>query len=981
MIERSRIRRVFATLGWVLLASILAWLILNQLSTPPYVTQLKVAIRASATPTETTTLTPTATATTTPTSTAAAAGAGTSTQAPAPTIETATTPTSGSASVAATPALSPSPQPTAQGDRDEPAAGTPEPVEVVITVKGEETEAPEEQQTSVTAEWSAAVWSWGQGKEVQQARLVMVVTNEGDIPLRPCLAIPAILDRESIPVAVQGAEVLFRPRAGVSSTPDSALSSPVVDICQTGIRGRPELHYETAAGEGEILPGQSETYTLVLHLAKGGKFPYTGQVNVYLPGAAAGGNEEAPRLTPYRSLPFTIRSRPFMAIPLDWQSLRSGSVSFGTNILEILAVCLVAGLLLAYGWPQWRKQVGTPNLVLDAIKTKDGQEKDAEGERLRALLEDEIDRFRTGGVDRTFSPSLVTGGMSATKFSLPSKLSEQAVLGVIVSVLEYIFKPNTIKVTGQVQSSAVKGFGLTLKLTDNLNDQILGTESFWEVDYAGLNRLVPNTDEHPFDPLALLVQAAATWVCCRSSGFVGEDYTPLGTSIWQSNAYSLCAMYMFGLITQKNAPADARVRALDLFHTALSYDQNNPVAGINYARLSFETVDDEDRTSVEKYDTYSLARARLEKVVRHLEEQQNRRYSPVLVVKSSVVRFSEEKLWLYQACYNLAVVASMQARTKAGEPPRERQFAANTLYRLAHELAAAVAGSSSLPVRTDQGGIEPKDIERLLQCVHAHEAPYARIRSMRQAIVGLLGLMRMDAGDAPKPYFARLVYGRHGSLADINYRVHYDIACYFSRGAKNGELTGSEQEACYRKSFFHLEQALQLPGDLKNYACLDEDLANLRLRHLERFNQIVNRYTETPAPAASEPASLSVVLGILGEQADVHTAEELIVAGRTPANRRSLARKSDGKLSYAVIAKWVRIADLMRLPGVDELYAALLYKVGVVSPQELKTRTPESLATEIQEFNREHKIAKRVPSATVVAGWIRAARRMADRVD
>jgi hypothetical protein len=245
--------------------------------------------------------------------------------------------------------------------------------------------------------------------------------------------------------------------------------------------------------------------------------------------------------------------------------------------------------------------------------------------------------------------------------------------------------------------------------------------------------------------------------------------------------------------------------------------------------------------------------------------------------------------------------------------------------------------------------------------------------------VGLLGLIRMDEGKQPNTHFAELVCGRNGSLADINYRVHYDIACYFSLGADN---SGADQEDCYRRGYFHLEQALQLPGDLKNYCRLDEDLANLRARDPDRFNKIVNRHTETPAPAAaSEPASLSIVLDILGEQADVDTAEELVAAGRTPANRRSLARKSDGKLSYAVITKWVRIADLMRLKGVKEQYATLLYKVGVVSPQELATRNPTSLAAELREFNDEHKVAKRIPSTAVVAGWIRAAGKLADRVD
>jgi hypothetical protein len=847
-----------------------------------------------------------------------------------------------------------------------------EPVEVVITVKGEETEQPEPE-SPASPEWET---SWNDGR----ATLTLVVLNEGDVPVQPCFTIPAVYDREAVPVNIWGVEVLTGIGAKPSGTPDPALTSLVDNICRTGIRGQPAVHYDYSATGNEIRPGRSTTYTIVLHGGNRAGLPYQGQVNLYIPGAPPNEDEKSPRLTPFASLPFTVQSRPYESYAGSWQSLRDWGLPVLTSLVELLAAVLVAGVLLAYGLPLIGKQLGDPGLVMDSIKTKEGDEKNAEGERLRSLLEDEIDRFRYPGMDRAFSPTLVTGSTGTTKFTLPSKLNEQAVFGVIASILEYVFRPNTLKVTGQIQTSSVKGMGITLKLTDNRSGDIIGTESFWEVDYVGLKRLLPGTTEKPSDPLTLLVQAAAVWVCYKASDFVGKPYQPMGTTSWHSTADTVCALYMFGLITQRNAPADAPARALDLFHTALSHDRENPVAGINYARLKFESAMGQKRTREDMYQIYTLSRGRFEKVLDTLESAIMRRKTEIKDADETIL---DEELWLYQAYFNLAVVASLQAKTGGGQSKVERFFALRTLLRLASRLAAKAEALPGREAVTD-GGLaveKPSALDR----IHAREGLLrderhaSLLRSMRQAIVALLGLMAMDLADPeckPDPDFAKRVAGSRGSLADINYRVHYDIACYYSLGATNPGLQGEEKEECYRKGFFYLEQALELPGDLKNFARIDDDLKNLSDKDSKRFNQIVNRNTETESAPVSEPANLAAVLAILSELADVDTPAELILVGKTSANRRDLSQKSDGKLSYTDITKWVHIAELMQLPGVDEIYATLLYRMGVTSLQKLKSRNPEALYRSMMEFNKKNSIVERVPSVETISRWIRRAAKM-----
>jgi hypothetical protein len=529
----------------------------------------------------------------------------------------------------------------------------------------------------------------------------------------------------------------------------------------------------------------------------------------------------------------------------------------------------------------------------------------------------------------------------------------------------------------------VKGLGITLKLTDNRSGDIIGTESFWEVDYAGLKRLLPGTTDKLSDPLTLLVQATAVWVCCKASDFVGKTYRPMGTGSWQSTAHTVCALYMFGLITRENAPADAAARALDLFHTALSYDRKNPVAGINYARLTFESAMGKDRTKEERHQTYTLTRERVEKVIDALKSAIPDRQAEIKDSKKTIL---DEELWLYQAYYSLAAVASLQAKTGAGQGKAQRRFAVKTLRHLARMLAEKAA---ALPLKETASTHDPITEKKssFPDRIHAWEGKLGDerhaflLRSMRQAIVALSGIIAMDAECKPDPDFAKRVHGAAGGLADINYRVHYDIACYYSIGATNPNVKGKLQKDCYRKGFFHLEQALELPGDLNNYAQIDEDLENLEKSDTERFNQIVNRHSGTQAVPPSELAELAAVLDILGQQADVDTPSELLVAGKTIADRRNLSKKSDGKLSYAVITKWVRIAELMQLPGVDEIYGTLLYNIGVTSLQELQNRNPESLHKAMVEFNKKKQIVGRIPSQETLSRWIKTAGKMSNRVD
>ena len=64
----------------------------------------------------------------------------------------------------------------------------------------------------------------------------------------------------------------------------------------------------------------------------------------------------------------------------------------------------------------------------------------------------------------------------------------------------------------------------------------------------------------------------------------------------------------------------------------------------------------------------------------------------------------------------------------------------------------------------------------------------------------------------------------------------------------------------------------------------------------------------------------------------------------------------------------------MRIDGVGSEYADLLEATGVDSVPELATRNAANLAAALASTNASKDLVRRVPSETVVAGWISEAK-------
>jgi hypothetical protein len=106
-------------------------------------------------------------------------------------------------------------------------------------------------------------------------------------------------------------------------------------------------------------------------------------------------------------------------------------------------------------------------------------------------------------------------------------------------------------------------------------------------------------------------------------------------------------------------------------------------------------------------------------------------------------------------------------------------------------------------------------------------------------------------------------------------------------------------------------------------------------------------------------------------KAGVRTSKALIVKAATGRGRTELARETG--LSQKDLQAWIHHADLLRVRGVGAEYAALLVESGVDTIRDLRRRNPTALLAKIIGFNGSHKVVNRLPTESMVEGWIESA--------
>ena len=104
----------------------------------------------------------------------------------------------------------------------------------------------------------------------------------------------------------------------------------------------------------------------------------------------------------------------------------------------------------------------------------------------------------------------------------------------------------------------------------------------------------------------------------------------------------------------------------------------------------------------------------------------------------------------------------------------------------------------------------------------------------------------------------------------------------------------------------------------------------------------------------------------------IESTSVLLERGASPDGRQEISETA--KIPARRLLGWINMADLFRVDGVGPEFAELLVAAGVDTVKELATRNPDNLAASCAEVNEERRLARRSPSAVVVARWIAEAR-------
>ena len=112
---------------------------------------------------------------------------------------------------------------------------------------------------------------------------------------------------------------------------------------------------------------------------------------------------------------------------------------------------------------------------------------------------------------------------------------------------------------------------------------------------------------------------------------------------------------------------------------------------------------------------------------------------------------------------------------------------------------------------------------------------------------------------------------------------------------------------------------------------------------------------------------------------NIVTTHDLLESCATPEAQQSVARRMD--LEDFVVRKWVCMADLMRLAGINGNYAELLEASGVHSVQQLAKQEPEKLFAKMAEVNENENRSLAVPKPSVVARWVQEAKSLTPMIE
>ncbi len=106
-------------------------------------------------------------------------------------------------------------------------------------------------------------------------------------------------------------------------------------------------------------------------------------------------------------------------------------------------------------------------------------------------------------------------------------------------------------------------------------------------------------------------------------------------------------------------------------------------------------------------------------------------------------------------------------------------------------------------------------------------------------------------------------------------------------------------------------------------------------------------------------------------KAGIRTGRGLAEQASTRRGRTDVAKATG--ISPKDLQMWVHHTDLLRVRGVGAEYAELLVAAGVDTLRDLRRRNPTALLAKVIGLNGSMRVVDRLPTESMVEGWIAAA--------
>lgn len=117
------------------------------------------------------------------------------------------------------------------------------------------------------------------------------------------------------------------------------------------------------------------------------------------------------------------------------------------------------------------------------------------------------------------------------------------------------------------------------------------------------------------------------------------------------------------------------------------------------------------------------------------------------------------------------------------------------------------------------------------------------------------------------------------------------------------------------------------------------------------------------------------------KEAGLNTTSKFLDATKSRKDRQVLAEKTG--ISYKLVLRWTRKADLMRISGIGVKQADLLEACGVASVKELAQRNAKNLTERVWTANNiaQPFVKGGTPTETRITNWIAAAKTVSQQID